>query len=120
MLMGSQGSPGPEEVIKIATAMAMPAAAKARLQDIGQQLDALNKRREEIAALKAQADADRIAADKFKAELDARAQDLANREQQNNAALLTRIAKFEAVVAEFQSKLAVHEAALEAPDGNIA
>ena len=111
-MMGlSQGSPGPEEVIKIATAMAMPAAAKARLQDIGQQLDALNKRREEIAALQAQKDADRSAADKFKAELDARAQDLANREQQLNA----RADKFAKVVAEFQSKLAGHEAALGAP-----
>jgi septal ring factor EnvC (AmiA/AmiB activator) len=109
-MMGlSQGAPGPEEVIKIATAMAMPAAAKARLQDIGQQLDALNKRREEIATLQAQIDAARSAADKFKAELDVHAQDLANREQQLNA----RAARIQAVADQFGQALARHVASLE-------
>jgi chromosome segregation ATPase len=109
-MMGlSQGSPGPEEVIKIATAMAMPAAAKARLQDIGQQLDALNKRREEIAALQAQIDVDRKAADKRMAEVQQRSDALDDRD----AALRTRIASFSKVIAEFGSKLAARESALE-------
>jgi hypothetical protein len=120
-MMGlSVGSPGPEEVIKMATAMAMPAAAKARLQDIGQQLDALNKKREEIAALKAQADAAVLANDKRAAVLDETNAKRAAVLDASEAALQARTAAFSKVLAEFEGKLAVHAAALEAPDGNIA
>jgi hypothetical protein len=120
MLGLSVAPPGPEEVIKMATAMAMPAAAKARLQDIGQQLDALNKRREEIAALQAQIDADRKAADKCMTEVQQRSDALDARAAAFDVALRRRADTFAKIVDDFQSKLAVHEAALEAPDGNIA
>ena len=105
----SQGAPGPEEVIKIATAMAMPAAAKARLQDISQQLDILNRQRADIAALKAQADAAVLVNDKRAAEIEQRAAVL----DAATVALNTRIAKFEATVAQFEQALARHEASLE-------
>jgi hypothetical protein len=109
-MMGlSQGAPGPEEVIKIATAMAMPAAAKARLQDIGQQLDALNKRREEIAALKAQAEAAALANDKRAVELQQRSDALDARD----AALAVRTAQVAAAVAKFERALGEHATTLE-------
>jgi septation ring formation regulator EzrA len=109
-MMGlSQGAPGAAEVIAIAQRMAMPDAVKATLADIGQQLDALNKRREEIAALQKQVETDRAAADSLKARADEFAQDLVTREQKHSA----RVAKLDAVVAAFEQKLAAHEAALQ-------
>jgi chemotaxis protein histidine kinase CheA len=109
MLGLSVAPPGPEEVIKMATAMAMPAAAKARLQDIGQQLDTLNKRREEIAALKAQADAAVLANDKRAVELQQRSDALDARD----AVLAARTAQVAAVVAKFERALGEHATTLE-------
>ena len=105
----SQGSPGPEEVIKMATAMAMPAAAKARLLDIGQQLDTLNKQRAEIAALKAQADSAMLANDKRAVELQQRSDALDARD----AALTVRTAQVAAVLTKFEQALGEHATTLE-------
>jgi DNA repair exonuclease SbcCD ATPase subunit len=115
-MMGlAQGSPGPEEIIKIATAMTMPAAAKARLQDIAQQLDALNRRSAEIASLQKQADVDRAAIDKRAAELNEDNARKAASLDAREAALQARVAKFEAAVARFDQGLAAREAELGAP-----
>jgi chromosome segregation ATPase len=109
-MMGlSMGTPGPEEVIKMATAMAMPAAAKRTLQDIASQLAALRDRQNEIGVLSLKLDTDRAAVDKRTAEVQQRSDAL----DAANAALNTRIAKFEVTVSEFEQKLAAHETALE-------
>jgi hypothetical protein len=109
MLGLSLPAPSEAELLAQAARMALPAAAKARLHDVAQQIDVLNQRRTELAALE-KVDADRKKAiATLKAELDARAQDLDARD----AALAARAAAFAKVVAAFDQNLAAHAASLE-------
>jgi chromosome segregation ATPase len=78
---------GINEALTLINAMMDPQQAKRVLDELARQTDELNQARDASAALKAQADADRAAADKLKAELDAHAQDLVSREQAHNAAV---------------------------------
>ncbi len=79
-------STGISEALNLINAMLDPQQAKRALEELQNQVDALNKKQAEVAALQKQASDDRAAADKLKAELDAHAQDLAGREQKHNAA----------------------------------
>jgi septal ring factor EnvC (AmiA/AmiB activator) len=109
-MMGlSVAPPGIAEIAAQAATLALPAKSKAVLKDIADQLANLAAARNEFAVAKAQIAADRAAADKFAAELNERSRSL----DDAGAALAVRVAKFQAAVADFESKLAAHATALE-------
>jgi hypothetical protein len=105
-MMGlSVAPPSQADIVAMASQMALPAAAKRTLADIGQQLDALNRRREEIAALQKQADVDRAAIDKRAAEIEQRAAVLDAANAKRATELSKRTAALNLVLGELENKL---------------
>jgi hypothetical protein len=110
MMMGSSViTPSVDELVAQARKLVLPDESARVLNDISAQLAALNDRQNEIIALQQKTDLDRAAANKLAAEVQQRSDAL----DAASAALGARAAKFDAVVAAFEQKLAAHAASLE-------